>query len=1020
MHAEVECPCGYRFKVRLAEAGGVRRCRCQRTLRIPVLTALVRAANAAQAAPADFLPEDTDSRHSVLEAPPAFDTQQPETPLATVAHGDETETDGPREFVFLLSSDEDRHQRISHEALLHLLQAVLRELNAFARDRTGEGVDVQVAFAALPGGKSLIEIQSSKCQGERELKEALHARLASLAVPDVVDGPVAFAVRHRLWGGADLARHPLDFSFPFVPSFAGQAGRLEDLLMGAHLARAIDDHVTLAAAGAPPGPAPQAWWRRAWRALLDFLRSPLGKPRVISSTPFFSGEPDGPIASEDAPELEPDDLSIERLDQLLGEPSPRPVYYGIRGELWKRNGDLERASADFSRLIELEPENARARSARGHCQLQMGSRQNALVDFTKALALDPDQQDARCSRAAIYLDLEAWDQALADFSALGDSRAARLPLVHIGTGRALLAKQQAAQAVLSFDRALKLDPHHDEAYAWRSRARRLLVSDGPLAKAELEPVLRDMTAAIHIDPDWPGYYLERAQVHLTRQQFNEALADCDQAIRLNPEFAEAFALRGVACQYLARWQQAIDDSTRAMSGGVRSFITRLTRAVAYHEIQEEDLALEECNASLELNPNHAPTHNLRGLLNLQRSALPEAIEDFTAAIRLAPEWAQPRVNRANAHRAQRNSTQAIADYDAALDLDAADGIAWLNRGLCYIDQGELETAMRNFNEGLTRLPDYAPGFLGRAMARAKAEQFDLALADLGRAIELDRTFAPAYFQRAMLNLHAQRHDEALADLDRVVELCPTLAAAYSARGNAWIEKGEFEKATADYQEAIQCDPSAAENYQMQQWMVEAAYHLRHERFQDAVRVADAALDQVPESAPARAMRAVANWYCEEFVDAIDDYTRLIEMDGKTHASLNGRGQVHAEMGRFEDALLDLNRAIELGIEEGVTRTHLAYAYSARALAHAGLGEYELAFQDFERSIRDCPENAWVHYNHGRAYHALGEQAKAALCFELALQLNDPPLTPRKRSRARAYLNRHPPSDPPAATPPLAE
>ena len=111
------------------------------------------------------------------------------------------------------------------------------------------------------------------------------------------------------------------------------------------------------------------------------------------------------------------------------------------------------------------------------------------------------------------------------------------------------------------------------------------------------------------------------------------------------------------------------------------------------------------------------------------------------------------------------------------------------------------------------------------------------------------------------------------------------------------------------------------------------------------------------------------------------------------------------MGEFQSALDDLNRAIDVE-SQGVPPRTVAYALSGRALARAGLGRFEEAARDFESSIRNCPANAWVHYNHGLMYHQLGKPDAAAVCFQLALEFREPSLPPRKRGRVRGYIRRY--------------
>ena len=61
-------------------------------------------------------------------------------------------------------------------------------------------------------------------------------------------------------------------------------------------------------------------------------------------------------------------------------------------------GDLEQAIADFSRAIELEPENATAYRGRGVAYNESGDPDQALADFERAIELQPDEATTYYSR----------------------------------------------------------------------------------------------------------------------------------------------------------------------------------------------------------------------------------------------------------------------------------------------------------------------------------------------------------------------------------------------------------------------------------------------------------------------------------------------------------------------------------------------------------------------------------------------------------------------------------------------
>ncbi len=188
-------------------------------------------------------------------------------------------------------------------------------------------------------------------------------------------------------------------------------------------------------------------------------------------------------------------------------------------------------------------------------------------------------------------------------------------------------------------------------------------------------------------------------------------------------------------------------------------------------------------------------------------------------------------------------------------------------------------------------------------------------------------------------------------------------------------------------------------------LVEAQHAHKQEQYDEAIAKATDAIDLDGRCLPAFATRAASYWYCEHFVEAADDYSQLLELAPHATFAYVGRGQVYVELGEYETAIQDLNKAVDLE-RQANSQTGLAYALSGRALAYAGLRQFQEAERDFDESIRLRPDNAWVHYNRGLMFHMRGELPLAIESFQRALSLTDPPLTKRKRERAEAFLQQH--------------
>jgi len=77
-----------------------------------------------------------------------------------------------------------------------------------------------------------------------------------------------------------------------------------------------------------------------------------------------------------------------------------------RGELRRENGEFEAAESDFSKALEINPNNAWVVGRRGEAYRQIGIFGTALNDFNRALLLKPNDNFARENKKALKTQLE--------------------------------------------------------------------------------------------------------------------------------------------------------------------------------------------------------------------------------------------------------------------------------------------------------------------------------------------------------------------------------------------------------------------------------------------------------------------------------------------------------------------------------------------------------------------------------------------------------------------------------------
>jgi tetratricopeptide (TPR) repeat protein len=110
---------------------------------------------------------------------------------------------------------------------------------------------------------------------------------------------------------------------------------------------------------------------------------------------------------------------------------------------------------------------------------------------------------------------------------------------------------------------------------------------------------------IHFDFNEAEAYVYQSVARILSGDLKGAIEDCNQAIRLNPNYALAYNNRGFA---------------RLLSGDLKE-------------------AIEDFTQALRIDPSLAITHNNRGLARFKIGDLKGAIEDFTQALRIDPSLA---------------------------------------------------------------------------------------------------------------------------------------------------------------------------------------------------------------------------------------------------------------------------------------------------------------------------------------------------------------------------------------------
>ncbi len=106
-----------------------------------------------------------------------------------------------------------------------------------------------------------------------------------------------------------------------------------------------------------------------------------------------------------------------RIIQGRGETAKNSaIARRYRGLAYQRKDDLDRAIADYSEAIRLDPKYAEAYYGRGLTYRNKGDVERAIADYNEAIRLDPKLAAAYNNRGNAYRDKDDPDRAIADFN----------------------------------------------------------------------------------------------------------------------------------------------------------------------------------------------------------------------------------------------------------------------------------------------------------------------------------------------------------------------------------------------------------------------------------------------------------------------------------------------------------------------------------------------------------------------------------------------------------------------------
>jgi tetratricopeptide (TPR) repeat protein len=214
------------------------------------------------------------------------------------------------------------------------------------------------------------------------------------------------------------------------------------------------------------------------------------------------------------------------------------------------------------------------------------------------------------------------------------------------------------------------------------KAEELLRQGILLGKAgSLDDAIRTLTESIRIKASAIAYYC-RGQTYALKGDYEHTIADCNEAIRIEPKYAAAYQNRSLAYLVLGEYAKSIENANALLAlepGNAKGYTLR---AMAYGRMHELDKSLTDANKALDLKPGDEYALGWRASVYMFIGSIKAALADCATALKSNPHYCLPCIIRAAIYAHQGDCQGAIGTCKQAIHkdpkyVDAYIELSWL-------------------------------------------------------------------------------------------------------------------------------------------------------------------------------------------------------------------------------------------------------------------------------------------------------------------------------------------------------
>lgn len=625
-------------------------------------------------------------------------------------------------------------------------------------------------------------------------------------------------------------------------------------------------------------------------------------------------------------------LSIQYFNQVIKAKPYMAEPYFLRAVAKLYLEDYQGAEEDSSLAIERNPFITDAYQVRGIARQALKKNKEAIEDYNHGLEQSPEHKVFLINKAVAELEIKEYDEADSTFTKL-IKLYPNFENAYLGRAELRLAKKDTVEAIKDIDKSIQLSKNNSNAYVMRADLKTRFSKD-------FKGALADMDEAIKLEPHYAGYFINRAYLKYHSDDYFGAMADYDYALSLDPSNLTAHLNRGLLLTEVRENNKAIEDFSFVIRSEPKNAMAHYNRAELYVRTGQYRKAINDYDVVLKHYPDFEVGYYARSECKRHIGDMSGGEKDYNISRQLYKK------RKKFAEYTPEAEKKMQADMQAAMESPEATKNKF--KSLLTIEndntvkpqyENKARGKIQDYNVKIDPEPIYMLSYYNRVNTIKESSNITNEITELNDAHILPYTIRLTDGEVQLYEDQISKHFSSIEYYTSAISDGKERSIDYFARAMDYIMVKNYQAAITDLNKAIELsgnkfvlayfaranalllnmktDEFADENQSDNKGLTEANVLLNEKKRQYQLQKAISDFETVIRLSPKMvyAYYNMGNIYLQmqDFTSALSAYGKAIDLKSDFGEAYYNRGLVYLELGNKEKGVTDLSKAGELGI-----------------------------------------------------------------------------------------------------------